>query len=71
MTKNTLGLRIRHFRERKRLSLSEAARQIGCSKGHLWELEADIQDNPGLKILVAMCGVFGISLRTLLRGLVP
>lgn len=68
---DTLGHRIRHSRERKGLSLSEAARQIGCSKGHLWELEADIQDNPGLKILLAMCGVFGISLRTLLKGLIP
>lgn len=71
MTKDTLGHRIRHFRERKGLSLSEAAAAIGCTKPHLWDLEKGHSDNPGLKLLVAICVALDISLRTLLKGLVP
>ncbi len=42
---------IRLLREDAGESLSQAAKAIGCTKGHLWELEVGRSDNPTLAIL--------------------
>lgn len=64
-----LKTRLLDLRYRHGGSLSQAAREIGISKGHLWELEDGRQDNPTLKLLLQVCKVYDISIRTLLEGM--
>lgn len=64
----TLGELIRAERERKGISMSELARQIGVSKCHLSELERDIQDNPTKRILNALMNNLSIPAQTLLEA---
>jgi transcriptional regulator with XRE-family HTH domain len=45
---------IRHARERKGMSLSQAAKAIGCTKSHLWDLEQSRSDNPTIKTLTGI-----------------
>jgi transcriptional regulator with XRE-family HTH domain len=48
------GNYLKHAREKQSLSLSEAARLIGCTKSHLWDLEQGRSNNPTIKILAAL-----------------
>lgn len=48
-------------RERGSLSLSQAARLIGCTKAHLWELEAARSRNPSIRLLDGMAAAYGLS----------
>ena len=47
------------------LSLSQAAAKIGCTKAHLWELEAGRADNPGIKLLDAIGRTYAINVEYL------
>lgn len=52
-------------RHRGALSLSEAAKGIGCTKAHLWELETGQSRNPTVRTLVGMAAAFGVSVAEL------
>lgn len=51
---NNFSNYIRHARERNGLSLSQAAKLIGCTKSHLWDLEQKRSTNPTIKTLVGI-----------------
>jgi len=51
------------------LSLSKAAKEMGLTKAHLWELEDGRASNPTLKTLLAICRVYDISIQKLTEGL--
>lgn len=50
--------RLRAARETVGLSLSKAARMVGCSKAHLWELEAGRAHNPGIQLLTKAASIY-------------
>jgi transcriptional regulator with XRE-family HTH domain len=50
---------IRKAREKNGLSLSRAAKQIGCTKSHLWDLEQRRSDNPTIKTLTGLSQALG------------
>lgn len=71
--KDILRIRLKRGRKDAKVSLSEAAHRIGCTKAHLWELEDGRADNPGLKLLRSIAKVYGVSVAWLIgedeRGL--
>lgn len=64
--KPTIGDMIRTARESKGLSLSDAAKRIGVSKGYLWEIEAGRFTNPTISVAAGMRRVLGLSAKKLL-----
>lgn len=64
-----LSYRLIRLRETAEMSLSEAAREIGCTKAHLWSLEDGRANNPTLNTLLAICRVYDISIQKLTEGL--
>lgn len=65
----TLGARLKILRAEQECSLSEAAREMGYTKSHLWDLESGRSDNPTLSTIFAICRVYDISVQELLSGL--
>ena len=57
---------VREARERKGLSLSEAAHQIGMTKAHLWQIESGGATNPTMRVAAGIRRVLGISAKALL-----
>jgi len=53
---------IRESRETANLSLSGAAKLIGCSKGHLWDLERGNAFNPTIGLLANMAAAYQVDL---------
>jgi DNA-binding XRE family transcriptional regulator len=53
---------IRHWRAVAGLSLSEAARRIGCSKAHLHDLESGRSANPSIALLRGIAETYGRGL---------
>jgi len=62
----TLAAVVRDARQRRDLSLSAAARQLGITKSYLWEIEDGRQLNPTLAVAVRMRRGFGLSAKVLL-----
>lgn len=60
------GSIIKKARESKTWSLGTAAAQLGCTKSHLWELEAGKSKNPTARLLIAMKNTYGMSAAILL-----
>lgn len=58
---------IRDSRERKGMSLAEAAQEIGCSEVYLLGLESGRENNPTIKTLVCITNALGLSLNRLTR----
>jgi transcriptional regulator with XRE-family HTH domain len=64
-----LDERLSALRERDGISLSKAARKIGITKAHLWDLEQGRSANPTLKTVLAICAVYDITVQMLTAGL--
>ena len=62
---------VREARERKGLSLSEAARQIGMTKAHLWQIESGGATNPTLRVAAGIRRVLCVSAKALLDAAGP
>jgi transcriptional regulator with XRE-family HTH domain len=60
------GARIRHARERRRLSLGEVAERSGVTAGFLSRVERDMT-SPSIASLVAICDAVGIALPDLFQ----
>lgn len=60
----TFGQALRALRKAAKLSLDKAARDIGCSKSHLWALEQD-QSEPSLRLAAELADAYGVPLATL------
>lgn len=56
-----LAKMLREAREKHGWSLSEAARQLGCAKAHLHQLEHGISANPRLSTLASFVIVYGLK----------
>jgi transcriptional regulator with XRE-family HTH domain len=56
---------IRLAREHNSLSLSEAAKLIGCTKAHVWDLEQGKARNPTIKILAGIACAYDMDLGVL------
>ena len=67
MTETFPALLVR-LRSKSGLSLSAASRQLGLSKGHLWEMESGGTDNPTVATVKALSDVYNVSPATLLRA---
>lgn len=67
--KMPFGERLRHVRERAGDSLSECAAELGITKGYVWEMERGTASNPTLKIVLAICRVYDISIQEMTEGL--
>lgn len=65
MSESKLGLRLRTFRMRKKLSLQELADKIGASKAHVWDLEQGKTRNPSLGLLTELSRALGVSIKDL------
>lgn len=66
-----IGSRLRSYREKRGLSLGQAASVAGLSKAHIWELEIGRAENPTITTLLLLCRTYGISIHTLLKGICP
>lgn len=56
---------IKAARDRSGMSLSEAAKLIGCTKAHIWDLERGNSKNPTIKTLAGIACAYDIDLGSL------
>ncbi|MBS4176441.1 helix-turn-helix domain-containing protein [Lederbergia citrea] len=63
-----IGLRIRDYRKKKGMSLSELAEKAGVAKSYLSSIERNIQSNPSIQFLEKVSSVLDISVNSLLHG---
>jgi transcriptional regulator with XRE-family HTH domain len=59
-TMKEVAVMIKKAREKKGLSLQQAADAAGMSKPHLWELENGKSENPTMVTIVRLSAVLGI-----------
>jgi len=62
MKENSFALMIKDTREHQGHSLSGAAKLIGCSKAHLWDLESGRSLNPTIQTLAGIACAYDIDL---------
>ncbi|WP_456276811.1 helix-turn-helix domain-containing protein [Bacillus sp. AK128] len=62
-----IGQRIKQYRLRKHLSLSELAERAGIAKSYLSSIERNLQSNPSIQFLEKISVVLGVSVNTLLN----
>lgn len=59
---SSIGEALKHLRGVNRLSLDEAAKQVGVSKRYLWEIETGKANNPSFQAMAALADLYGVSL---------
>lgn len=67
--RTTIGGRIQRYRNEKRMSLSQLAREAGISKSYLWSLEnpeGEHQKRPSGETLYAIAQALGVTMSDLL-----
>lgn len=57
-----LGVLLADLRDSAAMSLAKAAKLIGCSKAHLWDLESGRAVNPTIKLLSSIARVYNCDL---------
>ncbi|GER66093.1 transcriptional regulator [Weizmannia acidilactici] len=62
-----IGERIKSYRLKKELSLSELAEKAGVAKSYLSSIERNIQTNPSIQFLEKISQVLGVSIGVLLH----
>lgn len=62
-----IGDRVKTYRLKKKLSLSEAAERAGVAKSYLSSIERNIQTNPSIQFLEKIAGVLDVSVEALLH----
>ena len=60
----TLGQVLLGARDNANLSLEKAGKQIGCSKGYLWQLEKD-EAEPSLRMAAKISDVYGLPIESM------
>jgi transcriptional regulator with XRE-family HTH domain len=63
---SAFGLRLRQFREAKKLTLQQVADAVGCTKAYIWELEMRAGQRPSAERLNAIAKTLGVTLQDLL-----
>jgi transcriptional regulator with XRE-family HTH domain len=66
MIKTKLSDKIKSLREKKKLSLSELARQANVSKGYIYQLEEGNSTSPSAEMLFRIAGALGVTLAELM-----
>jgi transcriptional regulator with XRE-family HTH domain len=64
----TLGSRIRALRQRYRIPVAELAQRVGITRQHLYLIEKDIQQDPGVQTILQIANLLGVSTDYLLKG---
>jgi XRE family transcriptional regulator of biofilm formation len=62
-----IGDRVKKYRLRRKLTLSEAAERAGIAKSYLSSIERNIQTNPSIHFLEKIAPVLDVPVETLLR----
>ncbi|MBP1154389.1 MULTISPECIES: helix-turn-helix domain-containing protein [unclassified Paenibacillus] len=62
-----IGKRIKLYRQKKRLSLSELAKRAGVAKSYLSSIERNIQKNPSVDFLNKIADVLGVKIEALIK----
>lgn len=57
----TLGPTLEKLRAEAGLSLMDVAKQVGCCKTHIWQLEKGSSANPSLKTLLGLSRLYGVT----------
>ena len=65
----TLGNRLRLLRQKKGLSLREAAGSVGSSYVHLWQVETGKTGSPGVFLMSRLARLYGTTVEQLMGGL--
>ena len=60
----TLGQMLRQCRKDCKMSLDKAAKEIGCSKSYLWDVEAD-KTEPSLRMARQMSEAYNVPIATI------
>lgn len=66
MADSNLGVRLRAFRMKKKLSLQQLADKIGASKAHIWDLEQGNTKNPSLGLLTELSKALEVPIKDLI-----
>ena len=61
-----IGVRVRHLRKERGLSMTDLAERAGVAKSYLSNLERDIQRNPSLLFLEKIAAVLEVSVERLI-----
>ena len=64
----TLGALLKQARKDCKLSLDKAAKEIGCSKSYLWDVEAD-KTEPSLRMARQMSEAYNVPIATIAGAL--
>ncbi|MGY4690611.1 helix-turn-helix domain-containing protein [Salibacterium sp. K-3] len=62
-----LGQKLKLYRRKKRLSLSELSNRTGISKSYLSYIERDVKQNPSIEVLKKIASVMDISVEELIE----
>ncbi|WP_257350445.1 helix-turn-helix domain-containing protein [Pseudalkalibacillus decolorationis] len=62
-----IGERLKHYRNKKGISLSELADRAGVAKSYLSTIERNVQSNPSIQFLEKISNVLNVPVDTLLH----
>jgi transcriptional regulator with XRE-family HTH domain len=64
----TLGSRIRALRQRYRIPVAALAQRAGITRQHLYLIEKDMQQDPGVQTILQIANILHVSTDYLLKG---
>lgn len=64
---SAFGVRLRRFREAKKLTLQQVADAVGCTKAYIWELEMKEGQRPSAERVYALAKVLGVTVEDLME----
>lgn len=62
-----IGERLKHYRKRRGISLSELAERAGVAKSYISSIERNLQSNPSIQFLEKVSKVLHVPVDTLLH----
>ncbi|GIM46513.1 hypothetical protein DNHGIG_20620 [Collibacillus ludicampi] len=65
------GEYLRELRQKKGLTLDQAAEVVGCSTGYLSHIERGSKRNPSYKVIVGLAKLYGLSVEDLIGEVAP
>ena len=63
---SAFGARLRRLREAKKLTLQQAADEVGCTKAYIWELEMKDGQRPSAERVQALARVLGVTMEDIM-----
>lgn len=68
---SAFGVRLRRFREAKKLTLQQVADAVGCTKAYIWELEMKEGQRPSAERVQALAKVLGVTMEDIMGEPMP